>query len=525
MALIRGSLTEIAQRQPADGPRIAATLSCLLDVELAIMLESYRDDFVARLQHIERSEREALGASLARTEHRYVNAVELAHVLVVGLDAAGRIVLFNREAERVTGFARDEALGRPLLAILRTEDERDSAALTAMSSPPTRFEPERQRGPDRDRDGDLRRAARRRPRASPVTPASSCWQLSYAPSDGDDVSHLRARSRRDRGEGPGRPHPAAGEAGGDRHPRGRTRPRDQKPPEWRPALRHLPRPRAALKKANAHTELLARPSPWSPRRSPDSGTSSPTSSPSRARGRCRCEPVGRCRGLLERVTQLARGVGPVKPPRSRSTLDAGRRARDPGRRRQAAAGPAQSDAATRSRRWPARRTVEVDPARASAAADDHASRLRITGPESPTRRADLRRVLLDQTTGDRARPLDLAPDRHRPRRHPRRRESAGSHRLPRPAPDRRPQGRASAPSPSHKPMPKAQETQGTDPRGRRRGQRPPRPGEAAAPGGLPRSTRAADGGRRRSRARPRSSRPTSWSPTCGCPGHGRARAA
>ena len=177
MALIRGSLTEIAQRQPADGPRIAATLSCLLDVELAIMLESYRDDFVARLQHIERSEREALGASLARTEHRYVNAVELAHVLVVGLDAAGRIVLFNREAERVTGFARDEALGRPLLAILRTEDERDSAALTAVLAGYAQ-------GPvSATRPTPLETLLRTRAGHTRIV----LWQLSYAPSDGDEV--------------------------------------------------------------------------------------------------------------------------------------------------------------------------------------------------------------------------------------------------------------------------------------------------------------------------------------------------
>ena len=44
MALIRTSLTQVAERQPSHGARLVATLSSLLDLELAIMLESYRDD-------------------------------------------------------------------------------------------------------------------------------------------------------------------------------------------------------------------------------------------------------------------------------------------------------------------------------------------------------------------------------------------------------------------------------------------------------------------------------------------------
>ena len=54
--------------------------------ELAIMLETYRDDFVERLQRPGREERQRLTAQLAQAEHRYANAVELAHVLVVGLE-------------------------------------------------------------------------------------------------------------------------------------------------------------------------------------------------------------------------------------------------------------------------------------------------------------------------------------------------------------------------------------------------------------------------------------------------------
>jgi hypothetical protein len=54
MALIRSSLLRLADSGPPGGAPVVSAISRLLDLELAIMLESYRDDFVARLQHVER---------------------------------------------------------------------------------------------------------------------------------------------------------------------------------------------------------------------------------------------------------------------------------------------------------------------------------------------------------------------------------------------------------------------------------------------------------------------------------------
>jgi PAS domain S-box-containing protein len=67
---------------------------------------------------------EARFQELTRAERCCVNAVELASVLIVGLDRAGRIQLFNREAERVTGFPREEVIGQPFLSALNVEDPR-----------------------------------------------------------------------------------------------------------------------------------------------------------------------------------------------------------------------------------------------------------------------------------------------------------------------------------------------------------------------------------------------------------------
>jgi PAS domain S-box-containing protein len=123
MALIRVSLVRIADRDLGEsaGPTREALLR-VLDLELAVMLQTYKDSFSERIREVGRLERSQLGDALSRTEHRYINAVELASVLIVGLDATGIIRLVNREAERVTGFDRDQLLGRPFLTVMVADD-------------------------------------------------------------------------------------------------------------------------------------------------------------------------------------------------------------------------------------------------------------------------------------------------------------------------------------------------------------------------------------------------------------------
>jgi len=194
MALIRVSLERIAEEtMGAEGHRAREAISRALDLELAIMLETYRDDYAARLQNIEREEKHAAQRSLRRTEHRYVNAVELSRVLIVGLDVDARIKLFNREAERVTGFARDEMLSLPFVASLFDADlhEEQIPALTAAvrGAPMARDVIE---VAVRTRAGKLRDVR---------------WQLAYAPSEGEpdevvlfaigrDVTHENALGAR-----------------------------------------------------------------------------------------------------------------------------------------------------------------------------------------------------------------------------------------------------------------------------------------------------------------------------------------
>ena len=125
MTLIRGSLAELAVALP-DPARVEtlSALDRLVDLELAIMTETYRDDLLERLQRPGREERARLAVQLAQSEHRYSNAVEFANVLVIGVDALGNITLFNRAAEELTGALRDDVIGRPLVDALLPEDLR-----------------------------------------------------------------------------------------------------------------------------------------------------------------------------------------------------------------------------------------------------------------------------------------------------------------------------------------------------------------------------------------------------------------
>jgi PAS domain S-box-containing protein len=173
MALIRVALNEIADREMGeDASRVRGALATLLDLELAVMLESYRENFIARIQQVERLEKEELGRSLARAEHRYKSAVELARVLIVGLDAEGQVRLFNREAERVTGFGRDEAMGQPFVDLLVPEDLRPAYAARIAEA----FVVREPRGVVFE-DAVSTRAGHLR---------SVRWQLAFAPSEAED---------------------------------------------------------------------------------------------------------------------------------------------------------------------------------------------------------------------------------------------------------------------------------------------------------------------------------------------------
>jgi len=139
MALIRIELLRIADRVVgASAQRTREALARILDLELAIMLEAYKDSFVERIEQAARKEQHDLGSALAAAERRYVDAVELAGAVMVGVDRAFTIQLFNREAERVTGYACDEVIGKPLISTLGLEDDVGSFGAVLSAAMATR---------------------------------------------------------------------------------------------------------------------------------------------------------------------------------------------------------------------------------------------------------------------------------------------------------------------------------------------------------------------------------------------------
>jgi PAS domain S-box-containing protein len=112
MALIRVALLDIARRSmPERAAEVESAVLRVIDLELAIMLETYNDDLASRAKRADRMVQDGDGRTVAQTAHAYEHAVELAKAIFVGLDAAGTIQLFNAEAERVTGYGREEVIG------------------------------------------------------------------------------------------------------------------------------------------------------------------------------------------------------------------------------------------------------------------------------------------------------------------------------------------------------------------------------------------------------------------------------
>jgi PAS domain S-box-containing protein len=60
-------------------------------------------------------------------QDKFQRLVEAAEVLIIGLDARGRITLFNQKCEEVTGYSREEVLGKSLFTILIPKEERKDA--------------------------------------------------------------------------------------------------------------------------------------------------------------------------------------------------------------------------------------------------------------------------------------------------------------------------------------------------------------------------------------------------------------
>ena len=115
MACIRDALEDIVlqiDRNPAK--MLAPTLRALhrvLDVELAIMLEPLSEARSAKGRAQGRRPRASAPAPVSGAS-QYEEVVERTEALIASFTNDGRLVLFNRRCERMTGCAREAALGQ-----------------------------------------------------------------------------------------------------------------------------------------------------------------------------------------------------------------------------------------------------------------------------------------------------------------------------------------------------------------------------------------------------------------------------
>ncbi len=131
MNQISSSLVKIAEERFVNSSErlgVVDALSKILHLELMVMLETYREAFVDKVQLVERQEKLVLEQQLAVSEARYGEIVEKAEALIITTGTEGHIMLFNRRCEEVLGLKRTDAAGRNWLELVASEEERPQIA-------------------------------------------------------------------------------------------------------------------------------------------------------------------------------------------------------------------------------------------------------------------------------------------------------------------------------------------------------------------------------------------------------------
>jgi PAS domain S-box-containing protein len=127
MNLIRTSLKRIVEedgKETLERERTVVAIGKIIDLELAIMLETYGEAYVDKVQLLERLEKDRLQSELAISEARYEEIVEKAWSLVTTFDEHGVVLFFNSRSEELTGLTRAQAIGQRWVEIFVAEEDR-----------------------------------------------------------------------------------------------------------------------------------------------------------------------------------------------------------------------------------------------------------------------------------------------------------------------------------------------------------------------------------------------------------------
>lgn len=128
MSMIRVQLLEVVRESELASERRGAmelALHKILDLDLAIMCETFCEASVEEIKTLERKERVDIENELAVSQARYDEIVEKAEALIAAFDRDGRVLLWNTRCEAVTGVSRQQASGQDWLSLLVPEADRD----------------------------------------------------------------------------------------------------------------------------------------------------------------------------------------------------------------------------------------------------------------------------------------------------------------------------------------------------------------------------------------------------------------
>jgi PAS domain S-box-containing protein len=125
MSRVRVSLQRIAsdalQGDAASRAATVAAIARICDLDLAIMLESYKDDLIGRVERARAAEHAATRSQLDERKRLLEDVQQAAGVVLLGLDAGGRVVIANPKAEQLTGYTRDEMAAMDIFELLFAE--------------------------------------------------------------------------------------------------------------------------------------------------------------------------------------------------------------------------------------------------------------------------------------------------------------------------------------------------------------------------------------------------------------------
>jgi PAS domain S-box-containing protein len=145
---VRVSLQRIASDALVGDPAVSTATSLAIaricDLDLAIMLESYKDDLVGRVERARAKEQESIRSQLDERKRVLEDVQQAAGVVLLGLDARGGVVVANPKAEQLVGYTREEMVELDIFELLFAERAPSvrAALLAAIQGEPVELEAE-----------------------------------------------------------------------------------------------------------------------------------------------------------------------------------------------------------------------------------------------------------------------------------------------------------------------------------------------------------------------------------------------